>query len=272
VSAQWQQSADHLRQVAGGMEPELAIVLGSGLGALVHDIDAPVTVSYTDLPGFPRPTVQGHAGRLVMGRLAGVTVAVMLGRTHFYESGRGDGMETPIRALKALGCDRLILTNAAGSLRSEAGPGSLMLIDDHMALGGPGPLVGTGDPHRFVDMVNAYDPGLRARFVSAAAACGIDLSAGVYMWFAGPNFETPAEIRAARTLGADAVGMSTVPEVIIARMLGLRVAALSVITNLGAGMASEPLSHEQTMREADRAATDLRKLMISFLEMQVDDR
>jgi purine-nucleoside phosphorylase len=272
VSELWEQAADQLRQVSHGLDPTIALVLGSGLGSLVDAVQDPVAVSYEHLPGFPQPTVQGHAGRLILGHLSDVPVAVMQGRTHYYESGRSGGMETPIRTLQTLGCETLILTNAAGSLQPDAGPGSLMLIEDHISLAVHGPLVGTRDPRRFVDLVDAYDPGLREQLSHAAATCGIDLKRGVYMWFSGPNFETPAEIRAARVMGADAVGMSTVPEVIVARMLGLRVAALSVITNLAAGMASTSLSHRQTIHEADRAGSELTRLILKLLEREANDR
>lgn len=245
--------------------PALGLVLGSGLDGLLDDVTDAAAVPYVELPGFPAPGVAGHRGELVLGRLHGTPLAVLRGRAHFYESGRMDGMRRPLELIRALGCGRLIVTNAAGSLDPEVGPGRLMLIRDHIKLAAVGPLLGANDEARFVDLVDAYDPALRAAIRRSADAQGIAVEEGVYMWFAGPNFETPAEIRAARVLGADAVGMSTVPEVILARLLGLRVAAVSVITNLGAGMTGAPLSHQQTLAVGRRAAADLKTVLVGFL-------
>jgi len=248
------------------MVPALALVLGSGLDSLVETMPKLQTVPYADLPGFPEPGVAGHRGELVLGRLRGVPVAILRGRSHFYESGRMDGMYRPLELIRALGCERLLLTNAAGSLDPDLGPGRLMLIRDHIKLAAQGPLLGTSDSARFVNLVDAYDASLRDCLRRAAEQAGIVLSEGVYMWFAGPNFETPAEIRAARILGADAVGMSTVPEVILARYLGLRVAAISVITNLGAGMSDTALSHQQTLQVGRRAVADLQRVLCAFAQ------
>jgi purine-nucleoside phosphorylase len=246
--------------------PEVALVLGSGLGAVASAVKQPVALRYACLPGFPEPSVAGHGGSLVLGRLAGRPVAVMQGRAHYYESGRADGMNLALATLKALGCRRLVLTNAAGSLREEVGPGSLMLLRDHINFTGVSPLFGLSGNERFVDLADAYDPAACDNIAALAQRLDIPLAEGVYVWFCGPHFETPAEIRAARLLGGDAVGMSTVPEVIVARMLGLRVTALSMITNLAAGMAAEPLSHEQTLRHATAAAGDMTRLLMAFLE------
>jgi len=250
--------------------PETALVLGSGLGAVAEAVKQPVSLPYPELPGFPRPSVAGHGGRLVLGRLAGRPVAVMQGRAHYYESGRADGMNVALATLQALGCRRVILTNAAGSLREDVGPGRLLLLNDHINLAGVSPLFGLPGDERFVDLVDAYDPAGRAKMAAAATRLGIPLAEGVYVWFCGPHFETPAEIRAAKLLGGDAVGMSTVPEVIVARMLGLKVTALSMITNLAAGMAAEPLSHAQTMKHATAAAGDMARLLAAFLEASDD--
>lgn len=255
-----------IRARAEGRSPKVALVLGSGLGSLAEALDDPVVIAYDQLPGFPRPTVKGHAGTLCLGRLGGTEVAVMQGRAHFYETGRADGMRVPLRVLAALGCDVLVLTNAAGSLNREAGPGSLMLITDHINFSGLNPLIGDDDEVRFVDLTEAYDGALRSRMLETAGRLGITLHQGVYMWFSGPSFETPAEIRAARVLGADAVGMSTVPEAILARQLGLRVVALSTLTNLAAGMEKAPLDHAQTLHFAKQAAGDLSRLLTDFLE------
>jgi xanthosine phosphorylase len=250
-----------------GRAPRVGIVLGSGLGAVADAVRDARTIDYRDLPGFPRPTVEGHAGRAVVGDLAGVVVAVLQGRQHLYEGPPHEPIRTPIRALRAAGADTLILTNAAGSLRREVGPGTLMAISDHINLTGQNPLAGPNDDAlgpRFPSLRDAYDPELRATLHATADELGIPLADGVYLAVTGPSFETPAEIRAFRTLGADAVGMSTVPEVILARHAGLRVVAVSAITNLAEGMGGEPLSHEQTLRYANAAAGDLTRLIIEF--------
>tara|TARA_R110002072_G_scaffold11431_30_gene51732 strand:+ start:4531 stop:5382 length:852 start_codon:yes stop_codon:yes gene_type:complete len=241
--------------------PRVALVLGSGLGPFAQQVTEAVTIPYGDLPGFPGTGVVGHAGRLLLGRVGKLPIAVMQGRAHYYEAGNAKAMAVPIRALAAAGCTTLVLTNAAGSLRPEAGPGSVMLLSDHINFTGVSPLWGQQGNARFVDMSAAYDADLQALFTASAATTGLDLHQGVYMWFSGPNFETPAEIRAAKILGADAVGMSTVPEVILARYAGLKVAALSIITNYGAGMNATPLSHQQTMTHAGRAAEAVSSLL-----------
>jgi xanthosine phosphorylase len=249
--------------------PRLGIVLGSGLGGMADTLADAVAIPYDELPGFPEPGVAGHAGRLVLGALGGLPVAVLQGRRHVYESGDGAGMAVPVRALRRAGAEMLLLTNAAGSLREENGPGSLMAIADHINLLGVNPLTGPNDDAigpRFPSLRDAYDPELRARLHAAAERLGVRLPEGVYLATAGPSFETPAEIRAFRTLGADAVGMSTVPEVILARHCGLRVAAVSAVTNLAEGMGGEPLSHEQTLRSAQDAAHDLTRLIAAFCE------
>ncbi|EJC82064.1 purine nucleotide phosphorylase [Rhizobium leguminosarum bv. trifolii WSM2297] len=235
-----------LAALFGGIKPRHGIVLGSGLGSLVAQLDGAVRVPYRDLPGFPVSAVSGHAGEVVAGRLGGQPVVMLSGRVHYYEKGDANAMRLPIEVLKALGVEALILTNSAGSLRDDMPPGSVMQITDHINYSGMNPLIGEESDHRFVGMTNAYDAGLATAMQKAAAKLKIELAQGVYMWFSGPSFETPAEIRMARILGADAVGMSTVPEVIISRMLGLRVAAASVITNYGAGMTGNELSHEET--------------------------
>jgi xanthosine phosphorylase len=252
-----------------GRSPRVGIVLGSGLGAVADAVEGAEVIGYDELPGFPRPSVEGHAGRAVVGGLAGVPVVVLQGRAHLYEGGDLEPLRTPVRALRAAGADTLVLTNAAGSLRPELGPGSLMAITDHINMTGANPLVGPNDDGlgpRFPSLRDAYDPELRAVLHATAEARGIPLADGVYLAVSGPSFETPAEIRAFRTLGADAVGMSTVHETIVARHAGLRVAAVSTITNLAEGLSSEPLSHEQTLRDAQRAAGALGDLLTAFVE------
>jgi purine-nucleoside phosphorylase len=266
------QLAALVRDWAPGRRPRTAIVLGSGLGALADEVEGAARLSYLDLPGFPRSGVSGHAGELVIGRFAGHEVAVLSGRAHYYEHGNPREMAVPIATLAALGVERILLTNAAGSLRPEVGPGRPMLITDHIAWSGTNPLIGVQDDSRFVSMVDAYDPALLDIARGAAKSADVDLAEGVYMWFSGPSFETPAEIRMARALGADAVGMSTVPEVILARHAGLAVAAISMITNLGAGMTGAALSHDETKREAAKGAERFRALLTALVAALPPDR
>jgi xanthosine phosphorylase len=261
-------AASVLAQRAGA-RPRVGVVLGSGLGAVADAVEDPVVVDYEELPGFPRPTVAGHAGQAILGRIAGVQVTVLRGRAHLYEGGDLESLRAPIRALRGAGAEILVLTNAAGSLRLDVGPGSLMAISDHINLTGVNVLTGPNDPElgpRFPSLRDAYDPALRAELLEAAQELEIGLSEGVYLAVNGPSFETPAEISAFRMLGADAVGMSTVHETIVARHCGLRVAAVSVITNYAEGLSEEPLSHEQTLRDAERAAGDLSRLLLGFFE------
>jgi xanthosine phosphorylase len=249
--------------------PRLGIVLGSGLGAIAHALTGATHIPYDELEGFPRPSVEGHGGTLSLGHLHHVPVAILQGRKHIYEGGDPGAMRGPIRMLKQRGAEAVLITNAAGSLHHDVGPGRLMLITDHINMLGVNPLTGPNDDAvgpRFPSLRDAYDPQLAGKLKQAAHTLGIDLAEGVYLATAGPSFETPAEIRAFRTLGADAVGMSTVPEVILARHAGLRVAAVSAITNLAEGMGGEELSHEQTLRNADVAARDLVRLVQRFAE------
>lgn len=239
-------AVDLLVERLEGLAPRVALVLGSGLGGLVDEVEGAVRIPYADLPGFPKGGVTGHAGEVVAGRLSGRPVMMLSGRAHYYERGDAAAMRPALEVLAGIGIERLILTNAAGSLRADMPPGSVMLIDDHINFSGSNPLFGEPTDRRFVGLTEAYDAGMRAALEAAAAATGTALHKGVYMWFSGPSFETPAEIRMARILGADAVGMSTVPEVILARFLGLRVAACSVVTNLAAGMTGAELSHAET--------------------------
>jgi xanthosine phosphorylase len=247
--------------------PRLGIVLGSGLGAVADALEDAEVIPYTELTGFPAPSVHGHAGTLALGTLSGLPVACLQGRRHVYEGGDPGAMRGPVRALKAAGAEALFVTNAAGSLNAEVGPGALMAISDHINMLAVNPLTGPNDDAigpRFPSLRDAYDPELRATLHDVARELGISLAEGVYLATAGPSFETPAEIRAFRTLGADAVGMSTVPEVILARHAGLKVVAVSAITNLAEGMGGEELSHEQTLRYANQAAGDLSRLIIGF--------
>ncbi|MGE4528186.1 MAG: purine-nucleoside phosphorylase [Rhodospirillaceae bacterium] len=266
ADAEIEAAAAAARARLGGLTPEIGMILGSGLGELASALSDAVTVPYDALPGFPHLSVAGHAGRLVAGRMGRHAVAMLQGRTHAYETNTADAMAVPVGVLARLGCTTLIVTNAAGSLLPEVGPGGVMMISDHINLTGRSPLAGAVGDGRFVDMVDAYDPKLRARFRAIAAARGVPLSEGVYMWFVGPAFETPAEIRAAKVLGADAVGMSTVPEVVIARALGMKVAGFSLITNLAAGMGGAHLSHARTLARAADGAAKLKGLLQAFME------
>jgi xanthosine phosphorylase len=249
--------------------PRLGIVLGSGLGAVADAVTDAEAVGYEELEGFPRPGVEGHAGQAVLGTLGGVRVAILQGRAHLYEGGDPEPRRVPVRAVRAAGAEAVVLTNAAGSLRPEVGPGRLMAVTDHINLTGHNPLAGPNEDTlgpRFPSLRDAYDPALLDGLRAAALQREIDLAEGVYLAVSGPSFETPAEIRAFRALGADAVGMSTVHETILARHCGLRVAAVSVVTNLAEGLSGEPLSHEATLADAGRAAGDLAALLETFAE------
>jgi xanthosine phosphorylase len=252
-----------------GFEPRVGVVLGSGLGAVAEAVEGSVEIGYDQLPGFPWPSVEGHGGTAVLGRIGDVPVAVLQGRAHLYEGVDHDLVRTPVRALRKAGAETLVLTNAAGSLRPELGPGRLMLISDHINMSGVNVLTGPNADElgeRFTSLRDAYEPDLRDGLHAAARELGLELAEGVYLAVSGPSFETPAEIRAFRTLGADAVGMSTVHETVVARHCGLRVAGVSAITNFAEGMSDEPVSHEQTLRDAAKAATDLAPLITRFVE------
>ena len=242
-----------------------ALVTGTGLGGIAAALTESAALDYAAIPGFPGPGVSGHGGRLHRGRLAGRKVLVFEGRAHAYERGDPAAMRVPLACARHLGARRLLLTNASGSLRPEAGPGSLVLLADHINLSGMNPLIGEASDARFVPMTEAYDPALRAGLRAAAETCGVPLGEGIYAWFSGPSFETPAEVRMAGLLGADLVGMSTVPEVILARFLDLPVAAVSVVTNLAAGVAGGAPHHAETKAVAARAAADLARLLRAFV-------
>jgi purine-nucleoside phosphorylase len=245
--------------------PPLAIVLGSGLGAFADEAQDAIAISYPDIPGFPVPSVEGHAGRLVVGTIEGERVALFQGRGHYYERGDAGAMRIAIDAFRKLGGETLLLTNAAGGLNPEWRPPSLVAITDHINFSGTNPLIGHAGPDRFVPLTKAYDEALLALLRDAARSAGVELHEGVYMWFSGPSFETPAEIRAARILGADLVGMSTAPEAILSRRAGLRCAAVSVVTNYAAGLAGGDPSHEETQAVAAQAADRFKRLLRGFI-------
>ena len=240
---------------------EYGLVLGTGLGPVAELIENPVIVPYAQLPGFPNGQVSGHSARVVAGRSGKSRVFAMQGRAHYYEHGDAAIMRTPVETMAALGIKNLILTNAAGSLLEDVPPGALALIGDHINLSGVNPLIGLTDDSRFVPMVDAYDPDMRQALRAAAAKAGIPLPEGIYHWFPGPSFETPAEIRMLRILGADAVGMSTVIEAIQARALGLDVVAFSCITNLAAGLNPNEIGHDEVLSTAATAAQSFSRLL-----------
>lgn len=255
---------------ATGRAPAIAVVLGSGWDGISEAAGNSIDIPFAELPAFPALSVAGHAGTLRLGSIGGREVALLRGRKHVYETGDAAAMKGVIRTLAAIGCGTLLLTNAAGSLDPSMRPGSLMLIGDHLNIVQRTPLHGEPGNERFVNMADAYDPALRAQARAAAAAAGIALHEGVYAWVLGPQFETPAEIRMLQRLGAQAVGMSTVPETILARRFGLRVLALSMFTNMGCGLEPEALSHGHTLAAAQRAsahAVPLLEAIVAALEI-----
>jgi purine-nucleoside phosphorylase len=241
-------------------------VLGSGLGSLADEVEGATAIAYEDLPGFPVPTVSGHAGRLVVGKLEGRRVALFQGRGHYYERGDPRAMAVAIETFKRLGGRTLFLTNAAGGLREEWSPPALVAITDHINFAGANPLIGLHSDERFVPLVNAYDADLRSMLRKAAQGAGIPLQEGVYMWFSGPSFETPAEIRAAKILGADLVGMSTAPEVILARLHALRCLAVSLVTNFAAGLSGGDPTHGETKEVAAAGSARFKQLLRAFIK------
>ena len=256
----------HIIKRLDGLMPRTAIVLGSGLGGLADKLTMKVTMPFSELEGFPISGVSGHSGELIAGRLAGKPVVLVSGRVHYYEQGDAGAMRTPIECLKQIGVDNLLLTNSAGSLDEEMAPGSVMQITDHIDFSGRNPLIGEPSDNRFVGMTNAYDEELATSIARAAQKVDVKLFKGVYMWFSGPSFETPAEIKMSRILGANAVGMSTVPEVILGRFFNLRIGAFSVITNYAAGMTGNELSHGETKQMAPKGGENLTRILLSWLE------
>lgn len=247
-----------------GRLPPTAIVLGSGLGGFAERLDQPVAVPYGDVPGWPKPTVSGHAGRLVIGRVGDVPVAVLAGRVHAYEGYPPHDVTFATRVIARAGIRHLILTNAAGGINASFGPASLMVIDDHINLMGFNPLVGPNDPRlgpRFPDMTEVYSRRLRGLADEAARATGVAVAHGVYLAVSGPSYETPAEIRAFRTLGADAVGMSTVPEALVARHMNVEVLGLSCIANPAAGLTDAVLNEQDVLETAGSVASSFSRLL-----------
>jgi purine-nucleoside phosphorylase len=260
-------AADAVRNAIGSRQPRVAIVLGSGLGRLADHVADPIRIPYGDIPGFHVPTVQGHKGELVSGTLGGVPVIMQSGRFHMYEGHPAHVSALPTRVFALLGADTLIVTNAAGGIRRAFGPGTLMVIADHINLTGRNPLEGEVLPGetRFPDMTIAYDAGLRELAHRVAATQGTELVEGIYAALLGPTYETPAEIRMLERLGADAVGMSTAPETIVARARGMRVLGISTITNAAAGISQDLMSHADVMNVADAVAGRLTDLVAAVV-------
>ncbi|MFO7850582.1 MAG: purine-nucleoside phosphorylase [Spirochaetia bacterium] len=266
-------AAEHIESVlleqGSAPSPKIGLVLGSGLGAIGDELEKPVYLDYGDIPGFPVSTVSGHKGRLIIGLLSGRPVAVMQGRFHYYEGFSMAQVVFPVRVFKLLGVENLILTNAAGGINTAFIPGDLMLIKDHIKITAENPLRGTNIDEfgpRFNDMSDAYTENLRKTAKEAAEKAGTELREGVYAFWTGPSFETPAEIRMLRVLGADAVGMSTAPEVITAAHAGIKVVAISTITNMAAGILDQKLSHEEVMEMGGRVKGKLLKLLLKIVE------
>lgn len=246
------------------VEPRIAVVLGSGLGGFADDFDEAVGIPYEEIPGFMRSTAQGHAGRLVVGKVESVPVVAMQGRVHYYEGYSLEQVTFPMRVFKLLGIKTLILTNAAGGINVELQQGTLMVISDHLNLMGDNPLRGPNDDRfgpRFPDMSTVYSPELQEMVVEEAKAAGVDVRRGIYGALSGPSYETPSEIVLLRNLGADAVGMSTVPEAIVARHMGLEVLGISCITNMAAGVSDEPINHEEVMATGNRVRATFTELL-----------
>jgi len=262
-------SVSAIKAAYKGEFPKTALILGSGLGKFGDSMDIDTVISYDQIPDFPQPTVFGHAGRLIIGKVGRTPVVCMQGRMHLYEGHPAAKLAISIRTFKRLGVETLIITNAAGSLHTGMPAGSLMCLEDHVNLSGHNPLIGLNDDNfgpRFFDMTEAYDLGLRQALQKSARALDIHLYNGVYVQLAGPNFETPAEIRMLGKMGIDAVGMSTVQECLVARHAGIKVVGLSLITNLGAGLSPNQLSHGETLSEAEKAYDKVRQLLRHFIE------
>jgi purine-nucleoside phosphorylase len=260
-------SAARLKKLSS-LRPTLAIILGSGFHHALNEMEVDAEISYSKLPGFPPVGVSGHAGRLVIGKLGGTPVVLLSGRAHYYEGHPMARVTFAVRALAAYGIRDVLLTNAAGGLNRAFRPGNFMVLTDHINLMGANPLRGEAEPGlpRFVDLTRAYDAGLSRRLQQAGRACGMRLRSGVYLAVSGPSYETPAEIRAFARIGADAVGMSTVPETIVARQCGLKVAGLSCITNLAAGRGRAILSHAEVLETAEKVKTLAAKLLSKFAQ------
>ncbi|MGB0371681.1 MAG: purine-nucleoside phosphorylase [Opitutales bacterium] len=260
-----QDALEYLRTQLKNFAPEAGIILGSGLGFFADEaIENPIAIPYEDIPNFPRSTVEGHKGQFVYGTLAGKSVLCMQGRFHFYEGYRMDQVVMPVRIMAHLGVKQLFVTNAAGGINTSYKPGTLMALSDHINQLGTNPLIGPNHDElgtRFPDMSNVYSKRLREIAANSVEDLPIHFAEGVYLAVTGPSYETPAEIHAFRTMGADAVGMSTVPEAIVANHAGLEVCGISCITNLAAGMSNQPLTHDEVKETADRVRSSFATLL-----------
>jgi xanthosine phosphorylase len=264
-----QETMSAIRKYAPNFVPKIGMILGSGLGSIAEQLTNPITIPYQAIPGLHSGAVSGHASLLVMGYLQDVPVVCMKGRLHMYEGTPYESLRTFVRLIRQLGASTLIVTCAAGSLREDVEVGGVMMINDHINFHPGNPLVGPNDESigpRFVSLENAYDDGLRAQMAKVAEKLNIALPEGVYISVLGPSFETPAEIRAFRTLGADAVGMSVVPEVILARHCGMRVLGMAAVTNLAVGLSKEKVTHDVTLQYGELAARKLVKLIPEFVK------
>ncbi|MDX8044839.1 purine-nucleoside phosphorylase [Gracilibacillus sp. S3-1-1] len=251
-------------------QPQIGLILGSGLGMLADEIENPTKIKYEEIPGFPVSTVEGHAGQLVIGTLQGVEVIAMQGRFHYYEGHGLDAVTFPVRVMKELGVDKLIVTNAAGGVDRTLEPGDLMLITDHINNTGQNPLIGANvSEHgvRFPDMSTAYDRELQQVAKQAAEKLNLTLKEGVYVWNTGPSYETPAEIRMLDIIGGDAVGMSTVPEVTVARHAGIKCVGISCISNMAAGILDQPLTHDEVIETTEK----VRESFLQFVKQLIQD-
>lgn len=264
-----------IRRRASGFQPKLAIILGSGLSELSNAIEETIVISYHELPGFYKSKITGHTGNLYLGKIKGVPISCLCGRAHYYEGADNNVIKTMVRTMKLLGCETWLATNAVGSLREDIEPGTLVLVRDHINFQFNNVLIGQNEDDfgpRFVSMENTYDPHFRAQFLEIANQLKINLPEGVYFGVLGPAFETPAEINAYRILGADVVGMSTIPEVVTARHCDMRVSVISVVSNFAAGMTKEKLTHEKTLHGVKLATEKLTKLILTFIQRYQYDK
>ena len=264
-----EEAASYITSRINNLQPDIGLILGSGLGEIAESIEDKIVIPYTDIPHFPKTTISGHKGQLVIGQIGQHTVMCLQGRFHLYEGHKPQLINMIIEILKVIGIKELIITNAAGSLNKNIAPGNIMLISDHINMSGTNPLIGVNNEKygpRFPSMTEAYAKHLREKMKQIADSLQIPLHEGTYLMVMGPNFETKAEINALRILGADAVGMSTVPEVICANRCGIKVLGLSVITNYGAGMTADTLSHEETLAQGQKACAHLSQLIYAYLQ------
>lgn len=265
---------EHIRRAAGDLEPRVAVVLGSGLGSVADEVEDARILPAAEIPGWPRSTAPGHAGRVVMGTLEGCPVILLQGRVHCYEGYSMQDVTFPVRVLGMMGVRQYVATNASGGVNPELAPGDIAAVRDHINLMGANPLVGPSEPRwnvRFPDMTHAYSPRLLELLDRAAAGAGLTLKRGVYAAFMGPSYETPAEVRMARTLGADLVGMSTVPEVIVANAMGMETAVLSCVANRASGMGDEHLTEEEVLRVMAESSRSLAILLRGLMRALASD-